>query len=109
MEERADASMFDRLKNWLNQLRHGRPGRRFIDHYCLNHRHLEQEPLWKLWLWTGLGFTLLVAGLFLSLPPGLPGFLLWAPGLALLASQFKGMAMALDWLERRLRNLSGRK
>jgi hypothetical protein len=61
----------------------------------------------------GTGLLLVILGLVLSLPPLVPGFLLWLPGLAMIAAQFDGVARALDRIEREARRLyrlmSGRK
>lgn len=54
---------------------------------------------WTTWGYVAAGLALVIGGLVLSLPPGVPGFLLWIPGLALLAARFKGLAMLLDRLE----------
>jgi hypothetical protein len=51
------------------------------------------------------GLALLIGGFLLSLPPGVPGFLLWVPGLALLAARFRGFAALLDGLEVRSRRI----
>lgn len=51
------------------------------------------------------GLVLVVTGFFLSLPPLMPGFLLWLPGLALMASQWHSLARALDRSECLARNL----
>ncbi len=51
------------------------------------------------------GLLLLVLGLILSLPPLVPGFLLWIPGLALIASQSIFTASVLDSGECLLRRL----
>lgn len=47
----------------------------------------------------------MILGFLLSLPPLVPGFLLWLPGLALIASQFDCVARTLDQGECLLRNL----
>jgi hypothetical protein len=52
-----------------------------------------------------MGLLLVVLGLVLSLPPLMPGFLLWLPGLALIAAQFGWVARALDQGECRARTL----
>lgn len=46
------------------------------------------------------GAVLLVAaGLLLSIPPGMPGFLLWVPALAIMASRTRPVAVLLDRIE----------
>lgn len=93
--------MISWLKKITRQLGHSRPGRRFLDHY---HRS-ESPSLWKSWLLVALGGVLVVVGVVISLPPLLPGFLLWIPGFALIASQIKTVAIALDKLECAIREL----
>jgi hypothetical protein len=89
--------MFKTLKRTFGGLAKGEPGRRFKDHH---ERHGESESpqgaTWKTVAYVGAGGTLLVAGLLLSLPPGVPGFLLWVPGLGLLAARFRLLARWLD-------------
>jgi hypothetical protein len=95
--------MISKLKKITRQLRHGKPGRRFVDHYHRN-KH-KNTNVWKRWLVIVLGAVMAMAGLILSLPPGMPGFLLWIPGLALVASQVKAVAVAIDKLECAVRSL----
>jgi hypothetical protein len=47
----------------------------------------------------GVGLVLLISGLVLSLPPAVPGFLLWIPGLSLIAARSKRISILLDRLE----------
>jgi len=51
---------------------------------------------WHVAVYGGAGLLLVMLGFLLSLPPLMPGFLLWLPGLALIASQFGWVARALD-------------
>ena len=95
--------MISKLKKTMRQLRHSKPGRRFVDHY--HQKKHDNTSAWKRWLVIILGMVMTLAGLVLSLPPGMPGFLLWMPGLALVASQVKAVAIALDKLECAVRNL----
>lgn len=96
-------AMISKLKRITQQLRRSKPGYRFVDHYHQN-KH-KNTSAWKRWLVIMLGILMAMAGLVLSLPPGMPGFLLWIPGLALVASQVKPVAVALDKLECAVRNL----
>jgi sulfite exporter TauE/SafE len=92
--------MLQKLKSELREIKHGLPGRRFSDHY---NRSRQSESasgsVWKKWAYIVLGLLLLIVGLLLSLPPGIPGFLLWIPGLALLAARSKTLAKLLDRTE----------
>ncbi len=95
--------MISKLKKITRQLRRSKPGRRFVDHYHQN-KH-KNTNAWKRWLIISLGTVMTMAGLVLSLPPAMPGFLLWIPGLALVASQVKAVAVVLDKLECAARSL----
>lgn len=95
--------MFHQLKNTFSQLAHGKPGEQFQRHYR-QRQQAEQEHPWKTVLYTGLGLLLVVTGLLLSLPPGVPGFLLTIPGLGLLAARSHMIARWLDRAELFLRH-----
>jgi hypothetical protein len=97
--------MLAKLRKTFKELRDGEPGRRFRDHHD---RHREDEDggsRWKTAAFVAGGVLLLVAGLLLSLPPGIPGFLLWIPGLGLLVSRFRWLAAVLDRMESLARSL----
>lgn len=96
--------MISNLKSLLRQLRQSKPGQRFVDHYHRNNRQ-PSKFAGKSWLLVTLGVVMTAGGLVLSLPPGVPGFLLWIPGLALIASQKKTVAVALDRAECAARDL----
>lgn len=51
---------------------------------------------------------LAAAGLMLSIPPGMPGFLLWVPALGLIASRTRSVAVLLDRIETGARNIAKR-
>jgi len=55
--------------------------------------------------YAGTGLLLVILGFILSLPPLAPEFLLWLPGMALIASQFACVARALDHGECMVRHL----
>jgi hypothetical protein len=102
--------MISRLKKQVQRLGNSEPGRRFMDHF--HRRNNRHESRWKSWALITLGVIMVVTGFILSMPPGLPGFLLWLPGLAIIASRLKFAAVALDKAEcsaRRLyRKITGR-
>lgn len=88
------------MKLAFRQIKAGAPGRRFIDHYQRSRRREgARGTLWTTIGYVAVGLVLVICGLVLSLPPAVPGFLLWIPGLALLAARFKGLALLLDRLE----------
>jgi UPF0716 family protein affecting phage T7 exclusion len=94
--------MVNRWKKIYLQIAHGEPGRRFMD-YHRQRQQAEEGQTWKTPLYLVVGLVLVVAGSLLSLPPGVPGFLLTIPGLALIAARLKNFAQVLDQGERWLR------
>lgn len=107
--------MLHKIKSDYREIKDGEPGRRFRTH---NERSRCREggngTPWRTAGYVAVGLVLIVCGFVLSLPPGVPGFLLWIPGLALLASRFRSLAKLMDRLEtwgrktwRRLRNPPG--
>lgn len=105
--------MFNKLKSDFSLLVEGQPGSRFREHH---RRHRQSEgratSAWKTAGYLLLGATLVTAGLVLSIPPGLPGFLLWIPGLGLLVARLRVLATSLDrgelWLRKIAAALSSR-
>jgi hypothetical protein len=92
--------MLQKLKSEFRAIKNGTPGQRFIEHYNRSRRDEgASKSALKKWAYVSLGLVLLVVGLLLSLPPGIPGFLLWIPGLALLAARSKSLAKLLDRIE----------
>jgi hypothetical protein len=92
--------LLQKLKRAFREFKAGVPGRRFVDHYQRSRGPQgARGASWKTFGYVAAGLVLVICGLVLSLPPGIPGFLLWIPGLLLLASRFKGLAMLLDRLE----------
>lgn len=92
--------MLQKLKDEFHKIRASMPGQRFMDHY---ERRRQSEDPQESFLRTSLnvtaGFLLLIVGLLLSIPPGVPGFLLWVFGLAILAARFRSFARLLDKAE----------
>jgi hypothetical protein len=100
----SEQKLLQKIKQEFREIRKGEPGRRFLDHYRRTQRRENgQKPLWKTIGYVTVGLVLVICGLAISLPPGLPGFLLWIPGFALLAARFKPLAKVLDGLEERAR------
>lgn len=85
-------------KSWL-ELRDGVPGQRFQDFRA---RRRKQRSRTSVVLRLVLGVALVIAGLLLSLPPLVPGFVVTAAGLALIAAQSCRVAGALDAIECRI-------
>jgi hypothetical protein len=93
----AKSNLFKRLKTEIKELRAGTPGNRFIEHYRRQRRREKgQAGPWKTAGYVSAGILLLITGFLLSLPPGVPGFLLWIPGLGLLVGRFERFAQVLD-------------
>lgn len=97
--------MLKKMKESFRALSKGAPGTRFTDHHEERQRRDGEKDAGKTALYTGLGIALLVIGALLSIPPGVPGFLLWLPGLGLLVARFKALAVFLDRAEMFFRRL----
>lgn len=92
--------MLEKLKAEFRSIKGGDPGSRFIDHYEQNKKNEGANPTWwSKFGYVAIGLVLVIVGVLLSIPPGLPGFLLWIPGLALLAARSKFLAKVLDRVE----------
>jgi hypothetical protein len=100
-----EANMLEKMKESFRALSKGAPGRRFTDHHEERQRQEGEQGAGKTALYTGVGVALLVVGALLSIPPGVPGFLLWLPGLGLLVARFKALAVVLDRAEMFFRRL----
>lgn len=92
------------VKKPFNELARAEPGRRF---QTFHQRRRRQRSRVTTALWSAAGVVLVVTGILLSMPPLVPGFLVTAAGLALLASQSRRVARWLDGIECRLRRLWG--
>lgn len=90
---------FVRLRDTYRFLIAGHPGQRFR---ALNERRRGQP---RTPVGVAIGASLVLIGLFLSLPPGFPGFLLWLPGFGILAARSRPLARWLDQGELWLRKL----
>lgn len=99
--------MLSKLKSDFSLLVEGKPGSRFREHHR-RHRQAERGAIsaWKTAGYLLLGLTLVLAGFLLSIPPGVPGFLLWIPGLGLLAARLGVLAALLDRVELWLRKVA---
>lgn len=97
---------FVRLRDSYRFLISGRPGQRFR---ALNERRRGQP---RTAVGIVIGASLALIGLILSLPPGVPGFLLWIPGFGMLAARSRTVARWLDhgelWLRQMARAVSHR-
>ncbi|HEX5755378.1 MAG TPA: hypothetical protein VFY12_03390 [Arenimonas sp.] len=92
--------MLQKIKSAFREIENGEPGRRFADHHERSRRREGQRgSRWRSVGFISAGVVLIFCGLLLSLPPGIPGFLLWIPGLALIAARWRRFAIWLDCLE----------
>ncbi len=87
---------------WLNEMvkdfRVGKAGSRFLTVYEHRREHANEHPV-RSWLYIGLGFVFLVVGTIIALPPGVPGFYLWIPGIVMIATRLRWAAVLMDRLE----------
>jgi uncharacterized protein (TIGR02611 family) len=90
------------LKEHWQDLKRGRPGHRFQDHYAKRHE-TGSSPARKV-LFLGGGALIVAAGIFFLPAPG-PGFVIIFLGGGLMAQESKHAAKALDWAERRVRGV----
>jgi hypothetical protein len=91
------------LKEDIRQLRGGKSGTRFCDFYefRLQHRRPGFSPARAVTIFMGLALT--IGGASIGWLPG-PGGFVAILGLALLAQEFRPMAVVLDWCEPKLRS-----
>jgi hypothetical protein len=94
--------MLEALKRRWQEFKRGRPGQRFQDRYERNRKTRSGRSKWLRFLKPLAAILLLAAGLFFCAIPG-PGVPLLILGAALLADVSRRVAVALDWLDLRLR------
>ena len=95
--------MLDGIKSHWNDLKRGKPGSRFQDHY--KKRHEKQSSPWRKTLFLGGGALIIAAGIFFLPAPG-PGFLIIFLGGGLMAQESRHAARVLDWCEKRVRAIA---
>jgi hypothetical protein len=96
--------MFDTIKDDLRQLKRGEPGSRFCDFYDFRRRHRRPGLSPARMLTILFGLLLVIGGASIGWLPG-PGGFIAIFGLALLAQEFRPVAVLLDWFEPKLRKL----
>jgi hypothetical protein len=94
--------MLEALKRRWQEFKRGRPGQRFQNRYERNRKTRSGRSKWLRFLKPLAAILLLAAGLFFCAIPG-PGVPLLILGAALLADVSRRVAVALDWLDLRLR------
>ena len=93
--------MFNGLKQYWQELKRGKPGKRFQEQHKKSHES-GGNP-WRKVLFLG-GALVMVAGIFFLPAPG-PGWAIIFIGGGLLAQESKHAAKTLDWVELRLRTV----
>jgi hypothetical protein len=99
------------LHEMMDDFRAGVPGNRFITVYRHRRIHGREHPIRSI-VYIGFGFLFLIVGTIIALPPGVPGFFLWIPGLLMIATRLRWAAALMDRLEvwtRRMIDLFRRK
>ena len=91
------------LKQQWHGLQRSQPGHRFQNRYASAQRQRDQVPTWRRILQLGISLVLAAAGVVFVFIPG-PAILFFALAGAMLASESRTVARALDWTELRLRS-----
>ena len=86
------------LHNMVEEFRAGSPGNRFLTVYQHRRIHGREHPIRSI-IYIGFGFLILIVGTIIALPPGVPGFFLWIPGLLMIATRLRWAAILMDKLE----------
>ena len=82
----------------VEEFRAGEPGNRFLTVYQ-HRRSLGREHPIRSIIYIGFGFLFLIVGTISALPPGVPGFCRWIPGLLMIATRLRWAAAVMDRLE----------
>src|SRR5436190_23771606 len=99
--------MFRNLKEEWRELKAGRPGHRFRERCERNRRVRGNKSVLRRFIVPLAGVVVIAAGILLCILPG-PGLPLIAIGGGLLAQHSMAVALAMDWLEVKLRGLFSR-
>jgi hypothetical protein len=89
------------IRQYARRLKDGRPGRRFLDLYEFRRKD-PPAPVVRVGLWV-VALLLVGGGLAIGWLPG-PGGFIAIFGLAIIAMEFRFMAVALDRTERLVRD-----
>ena len=84
------------LKQRWRSLKSGKPGTRFKEQY---HSSQKNKSNTRRYFYLGLGILLMVAGVVLSVPPGVPGFLVVILGAAVVSVYSPKAAQLFDRME----------
>lgn len=88
------------LKQQWHGLQRSSPGHRFQNRYASAQRQRNRVPVWQRVLQIGIAAVLVAAGVVFVFIPG-PAILFFALAGAMLASESRTVARALDWTELR--------
>ena len=99
--------MLNDLKQEWSELKKGRPGHRFRERCERNRRARADKSAMRRFVVPVLGVVLLALGLVFCVIPG-PGLPLVAIGGGLLAQHSMAVAVAMDWLEVKIRYIFSR-
>ena len=88
----------ERMRETVSHIKQGRSGHRFQDYYK-HRKQREEDSVAKTVAMTVLGILLIGIGVIGVMLPILPGFLFFIPGLAILVTRSRVLAMALDSIE----------
>jgi hypothetical protein len=99
--------MLSGLKRQWHELRNGKPGSRFRAQYERSQRAKAGKSFLRHWAILFVAAVSLIVGFILCFIPG-PGIPFLIVGAGLLAEQFRAVAVALDWLEVKLRKMKRR-
>ena len=99
--------MLEGLKQRWREFKRGRPGNRFQERFERNQQARSERSWLTRYLKPLAGIVLLVTGLVFCVIPG-PGLPLLLVGLGLLATVSRRVAVTMDWLEVRIRDVISR-
>lgn len=94
------------LHEMVEEFRAGKPGSRFLTVYQHRRIHGREHPIRSI-IYIGFGFLILIVGTIIALPPGVPGFFLWIPGILMIATRLRWAAVLMDRLEAWTRRMIG--
>lgn len=96
--------MFDRMGKYWEEFKEDTPGRRFLDRYDRNQQRAKGRFDIRRLLNVVVGSLLVLFSVFFGWAPG-PGMLTLFIGLGMVSSEFRPVAVFLDWAEIKIRKL----
>ena len=94
------------LHDMVEDFRSGTPGNRFLAVYEHRRKHGREHPIRSV-VYIGFGFLFLIVGVIIALPPGIPGFFLWIPGMLMIATRLRWASVLMDRMEGWIRHAIG--